>query len=1087
MRHRIGGPAIIRPGGEQLWYSHNLLHRRDGPAYENGNHREWYDSGRLHRVGGPAVEGHGDPEQNWWEFGVQKPAPEPPGTPIEVKLGTNKLRQLRDNIEARGGTLSRKDLPQQLPPELKPLLGPRGDLSAHSIQEFLDKKPGLKFETTEAEWQGGQRHNGSPSKVMQLNVTPGQRQAMQAAGVDKTFDSMMDASRQSNHPVKKNTVGWVRYTHAPDIDELNREAANAFPMEYAPNRKFIQESRANYVKHKMKDPSIFMDEVQSDFGQSFGKRAQAEARQQALEEIPGQPHPEYLTSLEQAANGGRMSDDQVRDRAEWLVGRYGDAMGYDKNTGEDTGPTEEDWNAAVENRMDEILGDENVAHGHAKAAVEHARNGDFDSARHAANAASSYGHNYQPLVELAEEPQTIPPDIDSLTPEQQQHIEAKVAAARDAAEAKWPEAHQQKINEILFGGRHPNEVLHEAFHEHMRQRGHVGTPISIWTPESKAPQSQLDPDKPVPAHMKFTYDQVPRKMGMQASTYGYPSRGPGGNSSRPAESGNHYNDPVWADVIRKREPQLKHIAALAVINPRGELLFQKRRDNGRWTQPAGHLDPHESPEAGARRELLEETNLVPHRCEYLGSGSPQGKDIVVHCYRAHVDGIPSAKNDPDREASEFRWVDTGQGLPEEIADNLHSPDNVLLKLLGLQNDVHKSEALQKAPSSWNESPARLEEFAHDNLGPQSSRLVHAGTHQLSPSAWVHKYEEPKAFKLTPGSTRRLTEYRITNSREPSHERALAILGGTAHDDNGVKKFRVSSFAVHTRARRHGIGKVLYEHVLRDNGGRTESDTMVSPSAQGFYEGLARDKRFRVKFGDDTADTRHGVELSKSLKNSFMALATVAGMAAPGVVNAHEPKLAPVAYHHEENMSPAPPKQKWGPEGLAPELFPIAHLESNMGQNMDHAKHSKGEFHTAFGALGMKPITAFERYHHEPHLQQLFPGVGEDKDKFLTEFKSNPLLYNSLASAEFNHNKKVFGGDIHRAVFSWRWGLQAAHDAPAANVIADPYVATFDKLNNRLKSRQELAKSTGVRIEHYSNVPGLQELKPRFQGTGLHRC
>lgn len=1630
--HRDDGPAYVHVGGSDRftgkqeshtgWYQNGSLHRDNGPSeIIVNNHgiedRGWHQNGQLHRDNGPAVEStNPNKPPQWYHRGKSVSPPAPASTPLEVKLGTNKLRQLRDHIESRGGLVGRKDLPAQLPDEIKPLLTPKGELSSKKIQDFLDSKPGLKFGTTETEWNGAQRHNDQPSRVMQLNVTPEQRQQLKDAGVHDTFESMMDTSRQSHHPVGRNTVGWVRYTK-PETEEDTR-AHIAKRMDQNGGADWSDEDRQAYVDRHLetarregqfsKKPSIFMDEVQSDFGQSFGKQVAAQAHQEAVNNIEG--------------------------------GTYG-------------------------------YGPDEGAH--------------------------------------------ITPD--SPQEYKDRYVVEHVARARAEAEKKWPEAHQQKINEILFGGRHPNEVLHEAFHEHMRQRGHVGTPISTWTPESKAPQSGMDPDKPLPGHMKMTYGQLPQKMGMQPSFYGRGATDSiaGENPARPAESNaDHYGQPLWADVIRKKEelekvsltsedtarrmtphlpyntdydrvetydagnglfqhvfyenkigpnyrpvmhvltdspqpfrgntlassasglqsrnevkgtnlpwgegdiiqhgetasqaprhgygtqlytnmakihgrmvsdtstsagangvweklarnpdfktglgygpgelhwtehhgpkpdpihvyegdgrpiediirepkspyhtklnwfslkspndyveaevshggnkvgtramhvdhaakrvyqqsrhtgginhfdyghpgasgiashaiqqatgytfggdtPQeliksdssrLKHISALAVVNPDGHLLFQRRRDNQKYTTPSGHLNSHESPEQGARRELLEETNLVPHRLEYLGSGALQNKGLVIHCYRAYVDGTPSARNDPDDEAQEFRWVDTKYGLPPEIAQNLHSPDNVLLKLLGViggikkslgegitqplnediddavnflnetheedgrqyidparlkfhgvkyvppasfvddpthlgnqpkgwlnsiprqqwegelrseysrdfahtlkqhdirgmrpgisidghmgdgrgramfhhavgqdmpvafysteglhkrvsseelkkgamqrlqpfkpvtkissgyrpdyqhtsdvkdirdwQDDVSKSltdeqqsladswketggagyreslhdslqgpehdhdrslihaslknegvpvrtimgqphfllhrgvspsenvgdevisfttkhriaqgfanryggqvhsswipadaisyafhhsraiggephgmsaerevlvgphegvpatnqellghinsslndfgskehtaiynlpqrtgddlknaiksESLQKAPAAWDAHPSEHEEFAAHNLGPQSPNLVHAGTHQLGPTAWVHKYVEPEAMKLVPGSTRRLTEYRITGSREPSLERAMATLTGTAHEDKGVKKFRVASFAVHPRARRHGIGRVLYEHVLRDNGGRTESDTMVSPSAQGFYEGLARDKRFRVKFGDKTRETRHGVELSKSLKNSFMALATVAGMT-PGVVNAHEPMAGRQAYHHEENQSSAPPKQAWGPEGLHSELFPIAHLESNMGRNMDHAKHSKGEFHTAFGALGMKPVTAFERYHHEPHLQTLFPGVGEDKDKFLTEMKANPLFYNAVASAEWSHNKKVFGGDIHRTAYSWRWGQQAAHDAPAENVIADPYVKMFDKLNNRLKSREELAKS--VRKEH----------------------
>jgi len=47
----------------------------------------------------------------------------------------------------------------------------------------------------------------------------------------------------------------------------------------------------------------------------------------------------------------------------------------------------------------------------------------------------------------------------------------------------------------------------------------------------------------------------------------------------------------------------------AVFNERGEILLQKRADNGFWSMPGGAVDPGESVEQGARREVWEETGL----------------------------------------------------------------------------------------------------------------------------------------------------------------------------------------------------------------------------------------------------------------------------------------------------------------------------------------------------------------------------------------------------------------------------------------------------------------------------------------------
>ena len=50
----------------------------------------------------------------------------------------------------------------------------------------------------------------------------------------------------------------------------------------------------------------------------------------------------------------------------------------------------------------------------------------------------------------------------------------------------------KKINKILFGDKHPSEVLHEGFKEYIRGKGFADAPIHIWQPESKAPISGME-------------------------------------------------------------------------------------------------------------------------------------------------------------------------------------------------------------------------------------------------------------------------------------------------------------------------------------------------------------------------------------------------------------------------------------------------------------------------------------------------------------------------------------------------------------------------------------------------------------------
>ena len=50
--------------------------------------------------------------------------------------------------------------------------------------------------------------------------------------------------------------------------------------------------------------------------------------------------------------------------------------------------------------------------------------------------------------------------------------------------------------------------------------------------------------------------------------------------------------------------------SVIVVNEKGQLLLQKRRDNGCWGYHGGCMEIYETTEETAKRELLEETGLV---------------------------------------------------------------------------------------------------------------------------------------------------------------------------------------------------------------------------------------------------------------------------------------------------------------------------------------------------------------------------------------------------------------------------------------------------------------------------------------------
>ena len=92
------------------------------------------------------------------------------------------------------------------------------------------------------------------------------------------------------------------------------------------------------------------------------------------------------------------------------------------------------------------------------------------------------------------------------------------------------------------------------------------------------------------------------------------------------------NLPEWYDVTGKRVPRMPdaiHVAAGGIVfNARGEILLQKRADNGQWGLPSGYVDVGESVEQAAVREILEETGIRARVKRLVGIYSDPQHNVI---------------------------------------------------------------------------------------------------------------------------------------------------------------------------------------------------------------------------------------------------------------------------------------------------------------------------------------------------------------------------------------------------------------------------------------------------------------------------
>ena len=88
------------------------------------------------------------------------------------------------------------------------------------------------------------------------------------------------------------------------------------------------------------------------------------------------------------------------------------------------------------------------------------------------------------------------------------------------------------------------------------------------------------------------------------------------------------------DSTGKPLPRLPQVirpgASAAVFNERGEILLQKRADNGFWSMPGGGVDPGESVQQGVLREVREETGLHVCVVRLVGVYSDPRNYMITH-------------------------------------------------------------------------------------------------------------------------------------------------------------------------------------------------------------------------------------------------------------------------------------------------------------------------------------------------------------------------------------------------------------------------------------------------------------------------
>lgn len=94
------------------------------------------------------------------------------------------------------------------------------------------------------------------------------------------------------------------------------------------------------------------------------------------------------------------------------------------------------------------------------------------------------------------------------------------------------------------------------------------------------------------------------------------------------------------------------IAIVILVDRTGAVLMQHRDgfaqvSPNQWAVPGGRVEPGETPEAAARREVLEETGLVVDAIQHYWSGPRPYEEAFEHTVTVHVFCAPTDARQDD--------------------------------------------------------------------------------------------------------------------------------------------------------------------------------------------------------------------------------------------------------------------------------------------------------------------------------------------------------------------------------------------------------------------------------------------------------
>ena len=377
---------------------------------------------------------------------------------IETRVGSHKLRQLRDFIDERGGEINKKDA-EKAGFNLKSLgvndfITGKGRLSSEAIQNHLDSSPGLKFTSSEDQY-GDDTNEDEDAKQEFMDdwdnwPEDARTDAWDAAREDASENFDFDDYYQNNINYNNLSDGYKQALQKYAIEQgQSEEDFNDNPLEYM-NQFNDEIFSSNDYDHLSDEAEDLRDGAE-------------EAMYDDIDIGSPSDHP--------LADWGH---EPLWENYEGGGGGYDEAIGEQRHTNEPSQVFQLNLHPKAIREMKkqgvydtfQNMWDESERSGHpvGENGIGWVRYTKGDDGVHIDEIQSDFGQSFMKQIQK----------IKQQDPDAASHL---------------PVEEIQKVNDIVFQGHHPSQLLHDSFLQHLRNKGEENTPVHIWQSSSKGPIS----------------------------------------------------------------------------------------------------------------------------------------------------------------------------------------------------------------------------------------------------------------------------------------------------------------------------------------------------------------------------------------------------------------------------------------------------------------------------------------------------------------------------------------------------------------------------------------------------------------------